>query len=134
MAYFAPAGSGGIPVEVTTSGSTGIVLSLFNETLAVASGATENILTQTVPIGKKDFLLSLEVSGTNIATYDIMVNNTQYARIRTYFGGPFNGLISFGDGSPNSPQLMAGDIIEINVTNFRPESGDFECRLQYLEV
>jgi hypothetical protein len=31
-------------------------------------------------------------------------------------------------------ELNAGDIIEVNVTNIRPYSGDFEARLQYIEV
>lgn len=129
MATFTPSGSGGaslLPV--------GTVESTFGTALAVATNATVTVLSYTVPPSTSAYLLRIEVSGTNIATYDVLLNTVQFARTRTYFSGPFDGVINLGSGPQNAPFLNAGDILEIQVTNFRPTSGDFEARLQYIEV
>lgn len=134
MSSFTPTGgSGGIPIQVTP-GTTGQVVSVYSEALAVAIAGTATILQYTVPPGVSGYLLNLEISGTNIATYDVLLNSAQFARYRTWFSGPFIIDTKLGSGLADSPKLASGDILEINVTNFRPYTGDFEARLQVLEA
>lgn len=131
MSSFTPSGSGGAPS--TPVAPVGIVHSLFSTILSVASASTATVLTYTVPINTTTYMLSIETSGTNIGTYDILLNGSPIARTRTYFSGPFVGLITFGQSTADALQIVAGDIIEVQVTNFRPDAGDFEARFQYVE-
>jgi hypothetical protein len=133
MAAFVPAGAGGVPVTAVI-GTTGTVLSTFATVSAVATNATVTILSYTVPPGKTGYLLKAEMSGTNIATYDVLLNAAEFARIRTYFSGPFDGVVTVGQGPQDAYKLSTGDVVSIQVTNFRPTAGDFECRLQVIEV
>lgn len=112
----------------------GIVKSVFNEITLVASGLTETILTYTVPVAKNNYLLKVEASGTNIATYNLSINSVIYARKRTYFGGPLNVVFDLGSSLSDAPKFVAGDIIKIEVDNFRPDTGDFEARFQLIEL
>lgn len=123
------------PLEVTLVDPTdGNVQSAFDEALAVASAATVTILTYTVPPATVAYLLRAEMSGTSIATYDILINSAPFARKRTYWSGDFCAEVGMGDSLSNAYKLSAGDVVEIQVTNFRPTSNDFEARLQYIEV
>lgn len=135
MSYFQTSGT------IPTSGGTGVVIqptgtveSLFSQITGVATSSTSTILTYTVPPSTQAYLLRIEVSGTMIATYDILVDGQPWARTRTYFSGPFIGIIQIGTSPSDGFPLMAGQVVIIQVTNFRPMAGDFEARLQYLEV
>lgn len=135
MSYFSTSGT------IPTQGGTGVVLqpngivqSVFSEVFAVATSATTTILTYTVPSGQDNYVLSLEMSGTNIATYDILIDGVQFARTRTYFSGPFTQEIRIGSTLIDGYKIITGQVVVINVTNFRPNPGDFEARLQYIEV
>jgi hypothetical protein len=129
-------------VKVNSDGSLAVslvqvtypIVSVFNQITSVAINATTTILTYTVPVAVTDHLLQIDVSGTNIATYDILINSSQYARKRTYFGGNLDATFSFGDSISSAPSFVAGTIITINVTNFRPSLGNFEARIQLIEV
>lgn len=140
MSAFTPSGSGGAPVSVSTDPThvliepTGTVQSQFSTALSVLSGATSTILSYTVPVATQTYLLRIEVSGTNIATYDVTVDGQPWARTRTYFSGPFIGIIQVGSSPSDGYPLSTGQLVEISVTNFRPTTGDFEARLQYIEV
>lgn len=125
-----------LPVDVTVNinGATGTVKSFYNETLAVAIGATENLVTYTVPAGKVVYILKVDISGSNIATYDIFVNGSKIGRKRTYFGGDYSDTLEFGSSASEGLKLNVGDIVTVDVTNFRPSVGDFEARLQVVEV
>lgn len=118
---------------VVESGVTGTVISYFNQISSVATG-TVLLLTYTIPIGVTGFLLQLDVSGTNIATYDLLINNIQYSRKRTNYGTNLETTFKFGDTTTNSPSFAAGTIITINVTNPQSYPGDFEARIQLIEV
>lgn len=122
--------SGVQQVQITTQ-TPGISRSYFNEIASVAIGASETVISHTVPAGRSQQLLLIEMSGTNIATYDILLNGAQYARKRTYFGGD---LAAVHDEGNSGIKLTAGDVIEVQVTNFRPYIGAFESRIQLLEI
>ena len=125
--------SNGLPVYIVDATASGtIVESKFEEVLNVAIGATVNILTFLVPPGAAAYLMQIEVSGTNIATYDVLVNGQQYARTRTYFGSNLKEVISFAVNSATAPKIQSASTIQVQVTNFRPSAGNFEARLQYI--
>lgn len=125
-----------VPLPVTIVGEipTGTTRNLFSEALAVASMSTEPILTYTVPPGVTAYLLRADMSGTTIATFDVTINGTPFARRRTYWSGEFNEKLEIGESVEDGYPLATGDVVVIQVTNFRPTSNDFEARLQYIEV
>lgn len=134
MSYFSPSGSGGITNSAIIQPN-GAVSSLFGYVTALAASGSATLLSRTVPPGESDYLLRIELSGSNIATYDVLINGTQWARARTWFGGPsLMASIMVGSTPADAFILNPGDVIQINVTNVRPYSGDFEARLQYIEV
>ena len=133
MGYFSPAGAGGITSSTVITAS-GTVRNVFASLSAVASGASPTILTYTVPAGKTGYLLAADFSGQNIATYDLMVNATEFARFRTYFGGDLTASIRVGSSVQDAYQMVAGTVVTIQVHNFRPTSADFEARLQVIEA
>lgn len=121
----------GIQAVSISTQNPGIPLSYFTELNSVAFGSTETISSYTVPPGRSNTLIKIDVSGTNIATYDVYLNGVSFARLRTYFGGDLSHSLDFGNSGFN---LQAGDIIEVKVTNFRPSVGDFESRVQLIET
>lgn len=135
MSYFQT--SGAVP---TSSGTgiviqpTGTVMSQFSTVTGVATSATVTILTYTVPASTETYLLRIEASGTNIATYDILIDGQPWARTRTYFSGPFVAVLHIGSSPSDAIPLNAGQVVDIQVTNFRPTSGNFEARLQFIQV
>lgn len=123
---------GSINVNITTS-NPGEVKSFYNEALAVASGILTTVDTYTAPVGKLTYLQFVEYSGSNIAEYTVLINATIIAKKRTYFGSELNGEIEFvktGTGLP----LAVGDVVTIKVIHNRPVQGDFNGRIQVIEV
>ena len=128
--------------SLTTDGSSapitiepnGPVRTIYNTALSVATGTTVDLLTYTVPIGKTAYLLLTDVSGTNIATYDIFLNGIQIARKRTYFGGPISEVFLFGETLASAVPIAASTQVKVRVNNYRPTVADFEARLQLIEV
>lgn len=103
----------------------------FAEVLAVASGSETLILTYTVPVAMTLSLERIDVSGTNIGTYNVYADVPQIARKRTWFNGDFSEVIDFS--SPErSQEYLAGTVITVKVLHNRPDPGDFEARLQGL--
>lgn len=133
MSQFTPSGSGGVPIQVVSGGS-GTVRNLFGEQLGVAAGATEAVLQYTCPPGKKAYLLHLDVGGSNIATYTSDQNGDSLSRYRTGYGSPLTYSVFLGSGTTDGIPLVAGDVLTISVFNFQTYIGDFEARLQLLEV
>ena len=124
----------GLPVYIVDAGANGnVVKTVFEEISSVAVGATELLLAHTVLPGTESILLKIEVSGTNIATYDLYINGTINARKRTYFSGDFVTSFDFGTTLSTALKLVEGDQLEVRVTNFRPYLGDFEARFQYIQ-
>lgn len=120
----------GVQAVSITSETPGTVISSYNSITSVASNATSTVLTYTVPLGNTNYLNYIDVSGSNIATYDILINGTEFSRKRTYFGGDLSARLDCGT---SGFLLNSGDVVEVNVTNFRPDPGDFEARIQLLE-
>jgi hypothetical protein len=120
----------GIQKVQITSETPGIPLSFFSEVSSVAAGATVSVLSYTVPPATTQMLQKVDVSGSNIAIYDIIINGSTFARKRTYFGGSLSDSVDCGGGFT----LSSGDQVVVTVNNFRPSAGDFEVRIQLLQV
>lgn len=127
-----PDGSFNVDATIVSSTNTAVV-SQFNSITSVPSGSLVTILTHTTAAGKNDFLSKIEVSGTNIAQFDVYINSVLSARQRSYFGGALNCLFDFEISQDLGLKTNPGDIIEVKVIHNRPDLGDFEARLLYAE-
>ena len=97
---------------------------LFGSISAIASTTQTNILSYTVPLGKKLSLNLVEFGGGNIATYEITIGGTLEARRRTYFGGQLSDRFDFGFYS-----IAAGGTVVLRVEHKRTgDTADFEGR------
>lgn len=102
-----------------------LVISNYAEITSVASSITTSILTYTVPPATTASLHNVDVSGTNIATYEVLLNTVVIDKKRTYFGGALNEVFNFN----KCVDLIAGDTLLIRVTHSRPSLGDFNARI-----
>lgn len=125
---------GSINAVIGGTGGTQNPVSTFNSVTSVASSVSTTIVTYTVPALKTANLQRLEVSGTNIAQYDVLINNVLQARRRTYFGSSLNETFDFTAEIDLGFKLNSGDIVKINVIHQRPDLGDFEGRVQVVEI
>lgn len=118
--------------EIAGAVDDGEIVNQFDTVLAVASGAETLIGTYTVPAGKSFALIRVDLSGTNIATYNLYIDGDLKARKRTWFCGPFCEVIDFSNIDLDGLRLSEGQIIEIKVIHQRTDAGDFESRMQGL--
>lgn len=102
--------------------------------MAVASGASVTVNTYTVPLGRISYLQRVTSSGTNITTYYLYVNALLLDVTRTYYGSNLSTTNEFTAGPAAGYQLNAGDVVTVQITNYQPSPGDFECRIQVLET
>ncbi len=123
---------GSINVNITQS-NPGVLKTSYNEVSAVASSVLTVIHTYTAPIGVASFLQKIEVSGTNIAEYTVEINSTIQDKKRTYFGNSLNAEFKFIEAGSGLP-LVVGDTVDIKVIHVRPTVGDFNGRIQVIEV
>lgn len=103
--------------------------SFYNEVTSVANSVLTNILTYTVPPATTGKLNTVDVSGTNIAEYQIWVNEGIVDKKRTYWSGPMNEIFNFN----GSISLVSGDVVRVRVIHIRPFVGDFNARLTVIE-
>lgn len=109
-------------------------VSSYAEVTSVPSASTTTINTYTVPVAKEAFLQKIDVSGTNIAMYEVLVNAVVQDKARTYFGNSLNDTFDFSSFSQDGYRLVTGDIVLVRVTHNRPNVGDFNARIQIVEV
>lgn len=110
------------------------VITRFGNVTSVSSAILTTILSYTVPVGKSTFLSQIEVSGSNIATYEIYIDSVLNARQRTNFGAELNAIFNFETATSDTGyKLLAGSVIQIKVIHPRPYVGDFEARLLAIE-
>jgi hypothetical protein len=99
-----------------------LVTNIYSEVTSVVSGIPTTILNYTLSDSKKLELVS--VSGTNIAMYELMINNSVVAKKYTNFNTPLN--IDF---NMKSLGLLSGQNIKVVVTHNRPSAGDFNSNI-----
>lgn len=110
----------------------GSVVNTYNEITSIAASTTTSLVTYTVPVNTTAILSRIQVSGSNIATYEVLVDAAKQAKKRTYFGGSLNEVFEFGNIGGLS--LTAGQVVLVRVTHSRPMVGDFEGRIQVTEI
>lgn len=113
---------------------TGAAVNTYSEVSSVATSTPTTVVTYIAPVGKTSYLQLAEVSGTNIAEYELKINGTTQAKKRTYFGGKLNVTFDFEVQGARGLNLSVGDTITIVVTHSRSMTGDFEARIQSFEV
>ena len=109
-----------VPVEFTESG---VDFYQFNEVSSIASAASATVLTYTIPIGQSLTINGVNVSGENIAVYTILIDSVVFDKVRTYFPN-YNASFNI-----DNLTATAGQIIQIEVENFRPTTADFNANL-----
>jgi len=120
-------------VAVPVTGQT--VKNIYGEANAVASGATTIVVQYTVPMMITNAILErISVSGENIAKFTVFVNATQIDTRRTFYGSSLSEYFEFTTGTANGYTLMPGDVLKVKVLHTRPYVGDFEGRIQVLEI
>ena len=125
-------GSINVIVEAVPSPNSSVI-STYNEVLAVASNATTQIVSYTVPPAMRAILQRAPFSGENIGKYDLLINTVKQDTARTMFGGDLTGTFNFISGNDSGLLLNAGDIISVQVMNPRPSSANYEARIQVLQ-
>lgn len=122
-------------VSSTGSSTTPEVLqNVFNEAPSVASGSETSVVFYTVPPGKSSRLERVSYSGENVATYNLYVDGVLSEKMRTHFGGDLSGQMDFFGATKEGPVYSAGTVIELKVLHTRPDPGNFNGRIQVLEI
>lgn len=107
---------------------------IYNEDGTVVTGVTADLVSYTVPVGKKAFLIRIEVSGENIAKYSVLVNSAVKSVKRTYYGSSLNENFEFGSGNGSGFFLNAGDQVDVQVIHGQPATGIFDGTIQVIEI
>lgn len=108
--------------------------SVYAEIVAVAANVETTIVSFMTIGGRRTFLQQVVASGDNIAKYKVKVNGTTIDFKRTMFGSDLNAEFKF-DGEMNPGlEMTVGDTITVTVTHPRPSVGNFNAKIQYVEV
>lgn len=105
----------------------------FNEISGAAAAVSNTILSYTAPAVTNIHLVSIDVSGDQIAQYDVELNSSTISRRRTYFGSSLNDVINFETTGTVGLKLLPGDTILVKATHSRATVGSFCCRLVVVE-
>ena len=114
--------------------STIVPKSIYTEISSVSTSSITTIQTYTVPVAKIATLERVSVSGTNIATYTVEVNSIVRDKKRTYFGGSLDKTFEFDTQSGSSIVLAAGNTVVVKVIHARPTVGDFNAKIEVIEI
>lgn len=124
---------GSLNVNIVPSNTDTLITTTYNEVASIPGSNLTLIHSYTAPASKLSFLHKIFVSGSNIAKYIIKRNGSVIDQARTYFGGSLNHKFNFSDSS-RGLLLNVGDVVTVQVEHFRPEVGDFNARIQALEL
>lgn len=110
---------------VTTNFS---ALNYFSHITDTPSGSESVILSYTVPTGQRLDLDRVDVSGTNIATFNVYINGDLIARTRTGYNNLSESLDFTNDQALF--EIASESVIEVKVLHEKPYAGDFDARIQ----
>jgi hypothetical protein len=105
----------------------GTVTNIYNEVLAVASGVLTTITSFTA--SQTTRLKQVDVSGENVASYEVLVNGNIVSKKRTYFGGMLNDTFFFDKGI----NFTSGQQVLVRVIHNRPTTSNFNANLIIIE-
>ena len=101
----------------------------------MVSGIETTVSTYTANLSAICFLQFVEIYGTNASEYRFYKNatliNKKYTSVTEF--GSFSDYRTQNDLCPGL-RLANGDVITVKVIHDRPSSGDFNGRIQILEV
>jgi len=109
-----------IPVFLSSSG---VPTNVYNEISSIASGSLADIISYTVPAGKTLSLISVGVSGDNIAEYTVVIDGIIFDKKKTWWGSS-NEVFNIGGFD-----IAEGLIVKVIVNNFRPSVSNFNARI-----
>jgi hypothetical protein len=123
-----------LTVQGTVSvAQTGVCKSFYSEVSAVGSASLVSVATYTVPVGTQARLQRVDFSGSNIAEYQLFINAVLQEKKRAWFSS-LNDSFQFSGGTAEGLLLSAGTVVTLRVIHSRPDVGDFNGRIQVLEI
>lgn len=119
-------------LEINTDGSinvkdNGSAKNTYNEVSSVASGILTNITTFTAIQNSR--LKQVDVSGENIATYEVLLNGNIVSKKRTYFGTSLDTVFTFDRGLA----FISGEQVTVRVIHNRPGTANFNANIIVIE-
>jgi uncharacterized UPF0146 family protein len=102
------------------------VSNIYNEVLNVSNGIPTEILNTTLTFDK--YLKLVSVSGTNIAMYELLIDNVVIAKSYTYYTNLNHNFLM------ERMNLSSGQNIKVIVTHARPNNGDFNANILLKDV
>lgn len=105
----------------------GTLSNTYNEVLSVASGVLTNISSFTATQNTR--LKQVDVSGENIAAFEVLVNGSIVSKKRTYFGGPLDTSFFFDKGI----NFLTGQQVVVRVLHNRPTTSNFNANIILIE-
>lgn len=103
---------GALNVNIGTGGTP---ISVYNEATGIAMGASQAVITYTVPAGQTLALTRVDVSSDSVATIEVEFDSVVNAKRRIYYTD-FNTTFDWSN-SQNGYNLVAGTIITIMAVN-----------------
>ncbi len=126
---------GSINVNIVSGVTNNPIKNTYAEALAVAAGVETTIVSYVVPlIITKGILQRVSVSGNNVGRYRVFVNGSVVDTRRTYYGGSFNEYFEYSTSASDGMPLNPGDTVVIKILHDRIYVGDFQARIQVLEI
>lgn len=102
----------------------------YDEIVNVAMGATETVLSFTVPNTGTFYLTRINFSGDCISEFDLQINGSVNAKQRLYYT-KFNSIFDYTSSSIPGYNLIGGTIINVIVTNYSLQGvGSFNATLE----
>lgn len=126
---------GSINVNIVTAPTSNQIKNTYAEASAVPAGVETTIVQYVVPLILTNAILQrISVSGSNVGRYRVYLNGTPIDTRRTYYGGNFSEYFEFSMGSGDGQILAPGDIVAVKILHDRVYVGDFQGRIQVLEI
>ena len=126
---------GSNPLVINTDGSINVKIEQnavppvkirYNEISDIASGVTTDLISFTPSIDIK--VIGVNVNGTNIATYEVMIDNVLVDKKYTSLSGEL-----YAEFNLTGLVILSGQTFKIPVVHFRPTLGDFNASIKYSE-
>jgi len=108
-----------VPVEF----SQGVSVNTYGDAIAIAIGASVDVVSYTVPVGKVFVLNFAEGSGCSVSEYSILADSAVIAKRRTAHGN-YDFVSPFGGA-----EFVAGSVIKINASNTSGKINEYDCKL-----
>jgi len=105
----------------------GTITNTYNEVLSIASGVLTTIASFTA--SQTTRLKQVDVSGENVAIYEVLVNGNIVSKKRTYFGTSLDHSFFFDKGIT----FLTGQQVLVRVIHNRPTTANFNANLILLE-